>query len=84
MYLSALPHWLATIATGAQQGDAAGVAVAAEALASASERMGQAEIAFLASTVAHDARRGTVTHTRLVKLVELCARIDQKGRTVAV
>jgi CheY-like chemotaxis protein len=83
MYLSALPHWLATIATSAQQGDAAGVAVAAEALASASDRMGQVEIAFLASAVAHDARRGAVTHTRLVKLVELCARIDQDSRQAA-
>jgi CheY-like chemotaxis protein len=77
MYRSALPHWLASIATSAQHGDAAGVAVTAEALAAASERMGQAEIAFLASAVAHDARRGAVTHIRLVKLVELCARIDQ-------
>jgi hypothetical protein len=57
--------------------------VAAEALASASDRMGQVEIAFLASAVAHDARRGAVTHTRLVKLVELCARIDQDSRQAA-
>jgi DNA-binding response OmpR family regulator len=83
MYLSALPHWLGTIATSAQQGDSAGVAVAAEALASASVRLGQAEVGFLSSAVAHDARRGVVTHTRLVKLVEMCAKIDEGSRQAA-
>ncbi|TFV81144.1 response regulator [Blastococcus sp. CT_GayMR20] len=84
MYLSALPHLLSAIAAGAQEGDAASVATAAEALAAASDRMGHVEVAFLSSAVARDARRGVVTHTRLVKLVDLCARIDQNGRALAV
>jgi CheY-like chemotaxis protein len=76
MYLSALPHRLSTIAISAQAGDAAGVALAAETLAVASDRLGHAEIAFLSNSIARDARRGTVSHGRLVALVELCARLD--------
>jgi hypothetical protein len=83
MYLGALPHLLSAIAAGAQEGDASAVAVAAEGLAAASDRLGFAEIAFLSSTVARDARRGTVSHGRLVKLVDLCARADQSGRALA-
>jgi CheY-like chemotaxis protein len=83
MYLSALPHLLSAIAAGAQEGDAASVAAAAESLAAASDRMGHVEVAFLSAAVARDARRGVVTHARLVKLVDLCARIDQKGRALA-
>jgi len=84
MYLSALPHLLSVIAAGAQEGDAASVATAAEALAAASDRMGHVEVAFVSSAVARDARRGVVTHARLVKLVDLCARIDQDRRAVTV
>jgi CheY-like chemotaxis protein len=76
MFLTGLPHRLSTIAIGAQAGDIAGVAVAAEALAVAGDRLGHAEIAFLSNTIARDARRGTVSHGRLVALVELCARLD--------
>jgi hypothetical protein len=83
MYLSALPHRLSAIAAGAQQGDAAAVALAAEALAAASDRLGHAEVAFVSSAVARDARRGMLTHGRLVKLVELCAQLDQRGRAFA-
>jgi CheY-like chemotaxis protein len=83
MYLSALPHRLSAIAAGAQQGDASAVALAAEALAAASDRLGHAEVAFVSSAVARDARRGMLTHGRLVKLVELCARLDQRGRAFA-
>jgi CheY-like chemotaxis protein len=75
-FLSALPHRLSTIAASAQAGDAAGVALAAEQLAVASGRLGHAEIAFLSNSIARDARRGTVSHGRLVALVELCARLD--------
>ena len=76
MFLSALPHRLSTIAISAQAGDAAGVAQAAEVLAAAGDRLGHAEIAFLSNSIARDARRGTVSHGRLVALVELCARLD--------
>jgi CheY-like chemotaxis protein len=83
MYLRALPHRLSAIAAGAQEGDASAVALAAEALAAASDRLGHAEVAFVSSAVARDARRGMVTHGRLVKLVELCAQLDQRGRAFA-
>jgi CheY-like chemotaxis protein len=76
MFLSALPHRLSTIAISAQAGDAPGVAETAAALAVASDRLGHAEIAFLSNSIARDARRGTVSHGRLVALVELCARLD--------
>jgi CheY-like chemotaxis protein len=76
MFLSALPHRLSTIAVSAQAGDATGVARAAEILALASERLGHAEVAFLCTSIARDARRGTVSHGRLVALVELCTRLD--------
>ena len=76
MFLTGLPHRLSTIAMSAQAGDTAGVAGAAEALAVAGDRLGHAEIAFLSNSIARDARRGTVSHGRLVALVELCARLD--------
>jgi DNA-binding response OmpR family regulator len=75
-FLTTMPHRLSAIAVSAQAGDPAGVATAAEALAVASDRLGHAEIAFLSNSVARDARRGTVSHGRLVALVELCARLD--------
>jgi CheY-like chemotaxis protein len=81
MFLSALPHRLSTIANRAQAGDAAGVAEAAEILAVAGDRLGHAEVAFLSNSIARDARRGTVSHGRLVALVELCARLDPGART---
>jgi CheY-like chemotaxis protein len=76
VFLTGLPHRLSTIAISAQAGDAAGVAEAAEILAVASDRLGHAEVAFLSNSIARDARRGTVSHSRLVALVELCARLD--------
>src|SRR3954452_5062929 len=76
MFLTALPHRLSTIAMRAQAGDAAGVADAAETLAAASDRLGHAEVAFLSKSIARDARRGSVSQTRLVALIELCARLD--------
>src|SRR4051794_17357275 len=53
-FLSALPHRLSTIAVSAQAGDSAGVAVAAEVLAVASDRLGHAEVAFLSNSIARD------------------------------
>jgi len=76
MFLTGLPQRLSTIAVSAQAGDAAGVAAAADALSTASDRLGHAEVAFLSSSVARDARRGTVSQSRLVALIELCARLD--------
>jgi len=75
MYLSALPHRLASIGISAQRGDAAAVSVAADVLATASARLGHAEIAFLAQALAEEARRGVVAHARLMSLVALCSRI---------
>lgn len=83
MFLSALPHRLSTIASSAQAGDAAGVAVAAENLARASERLGHVEVAFLSNSLARDARRGTVSQSRLVALIELCARLDAVSAVAA-
>jgi hypothetical protein len=76
LFVNALHHRLSAIATSAQAGDAAGVADAAEILAVASDQLGHAEVAFLSNSIARDARRGTVSHSRLVALVELCARLD--------
>ena len=76
MFLSALPHRLSAIAVGAQAGDAAGVAAAADALAVAAQRFGHAEVAFLSSARRPGGTPRPVTHGRLVALVELCARID--------
>ena len=75
MYVSALPHRLASIAASVRQGDAAGVSVAADVLATASARLGHAEVAFLAHALAAEARRGVVAHSRLMALVGLCARM---------
>jgi len=82
MFVSTLPHRLSTIAMAAQAGDSAGVATVAEALAGAAQRFGHAEMAFLGWSIAREARRGQVSHGRLVALVELCARIDS-GRALA-
>lgn len=76
MFTGALPHRLASIAASARRGDAAAVSTAADGLAQASARVGQAEIAFLAHALAEDARRGVVAHSRLMALVGLCARLD--------
>jgi CheY-like chemotaxis protein len=83
MYLSALPHRLASIAASARRGDAVAVSVAADVLATASSRLGHAEVAFLAHAVAEDARRGIVAHSRLMTLVELCARMSGSAALVA-
>jgi len=83
MYLSTLPHRLASNAASARQGDATSVATAADVLATASSRLGHAEVAFLAHAVAEDARRGIEAHSRLMTLVELCARMSGSAALVA-
>jgi DNA-binding response OmpR family regulator len=83
MFLSALRHRLSTIAVSAQAGDAAAVALAADALAAAGDRFGHAEVAFVSHAIARDARRGTVSHGRLVTLVDLCARLDTSRGALA-
>jgi CheY-like chemotaxis protein len=79
LFVTALPQRLSAIAISAQAGDVAGVAEAAGILAVASDRLGHAEVAFLSNSIARDARRGTVSHSRLVALVELCARLDRSA-----
>lgn len=76
MYASALPHRLAAIAAGAREGDATTVAYISDVLASASARMGYAEVAQVAKAVADDARRGVVPQSRLMELVEVCSRVE--------
>jgi CheY-like chemotaxis protein len=76
LFVAALPRRLSGIALSAHAGDVAGVARAAESLAAATHRLGHAEIAFLSSSIARDAHRGTVSRGRLVALIELCARLD--------
>src|SRR3954471_669367 len=83
MYTSALPHRLASIATSAQEGNAAAVAAAAEVLAAASEHTGHGDVAFVSHAIAEDARRGIVAHIRLMELVSLCPRVDRGRPTVA-
>jgi hypothetical protein len=80
MYTSALPHRLASIATGAQEGNAT---AAAEVLAAASEDTGHGDVAFVSHAIAQEARRGIVAHIRLMELVSLCARVDRGRPTVA-
>jgi CheY-like chemotaxis protein len=84
LFFDSLPHRLSAIAISAQSGDAAAVAVAADTLAAAGDRLGHAEVAFVSSAIARDARRGTVTHGRLVTLVDLCARLSTSRGALAV
>jgi hypothetical protein len=58
------------------------VSVAADVLATASARLGHAEIAFLAHALAEDTRRGAVAHSRLMSLVAVCATVAD-GATFA-
>ena len=83
MYRSALSHGLASIATSAQEGNAPAVAAGAEVLAAASHRLGHAEVAFVCSAIAADARRGVLAHNRLMKLVSLCARLEAGSPALA-
>ena len=64
-----LPLRLSAIAAGAQEGDPAAVAAAAQALAGASSEAGQAEVAWICTTIAAEANRGVLAHARLMQLV---------------
>ena len=77
-YLSELPHRLSAIAAGAQEGDADGVAVAAQTLAGASGAVGHLEVAWLCRSIASDARRGMLSHTRMMQLVMLAAGAESR------
>jgi HPt (histidine-containing phosphotransfer) domain-containing protein len=77
MYVSALPHRLSTIASGAKEGDAEAVASAAQVLAEASAQLGHVDLATASAVLAGEARRGVVAHHRLMRLVELASRVDR-------
>jgi CheY-like chemotaxis protein len=77
MYVSSLPGRLSAIVADAQDGDAAAVATGAQVLADASEQVGRAEVAWVCRGIATDARRGVVSHARLLQLVALSAASDR-------
>ena len=76
-YASTLPGRLTAITVDAQDGDAAAVAAGAQALADASDEVGRAEVAWVCRSIATDARRGVVSHSRLMQLVALSAASDR-------
>ena len=76
-YAGSLPARLAAIVADAQDGDAAAVASGALELADASDQVGRAEVAWVCRCIASDARRGVVSHTRLMQLVALSATSDR-------
>jgi CheY-like chemotaxis protein len=80
MYTSTLPGRLAGIAGAAQDGDALAVAAGAQALAEASEQVGRAEVAWVCRGIATDARRGVLSHSRLMQLVALSA-ASERGQS---
>lgn len=77
-YLSELPHRLTAIAASAQEGDSHGVATAAHTLAGASGAAGHSEVAWLCRSIAVDASRGVLSHTRLMQLVMLAAGAESR------
>jgi CheY-like chemotaxis protein len=83
MFLSGLPHRLASMAAGAREGDAVTVAHLADQLATDSARMDLTEVARAAHAVAEDARRGVVARSRLMELVAVCARLEAGRRALA-
>ena len=76
MYASALPHRLASIVLAAREGDAAGVASAAELLAAASAQLGHTDVASVSTVLGTDARRGVVPQGRLMELVRVCSQAE--------
>ena len=82
-YVSDLPLHLTAIAASARDGDAPAVASAAQALAGASSVAGQAEVAWICSTIAADANRGVVAHARLMQLVAISAGAHGGRRSLA-
>jgi CheY-like chemotaxis protein len=82
-YVQDLPLRLSAIATSAQEGDAEAVASAARALAGTSSEVGQAEVAWIAGTIANEANRGVLAHTRLMQLVAISASAHGGRRALA-
>jgi DNA-binding response OmpR family regulator len=82
-YVSDLPLHLTAIAASAQEGDSAGVAAAAQNLAAVSSQVGQAEVAWICSTIAAEANRGVVAHARMMQLVALSASAHGGRRSLA-
>jgi hypothetical protein len=72
-YASDLPLHLTAIAAGARDGDAAAVAAAAQELAGVSSQVGQAEVAWICSSIAAQAKRGVVAHAAMMQLVAISA-----------
>jgi CheY-like chemotaxis protein len=71
IYVTTLPGRLSAIATGARSGDPVAVASAAFTLAGTSGQLGYPEVASLCQSIARDARRGVLAHSRLVELQTL-------------
>ena len=82
-YVNDLPLHLSAIAASAQEGDAAAVASAAQTLAGVSSQVGQAEVAWICSTIAAEANRGVLAHARLMQLVALSASAHSGRRSMA-
>lgn len=72
-YVRDLPRCLSSIASGAREGDAAAVAAAALDLAEVSSAAGQAEVAWICSSIAAQAERGVVAHAAMMQLVAISA-----------
>jgi CheY-like chemotaxis protein len=75
MYMSALPHRLSAITSGARSGDVAALASAASTLAGTSGQLGHPEVASVCRAIASDARRGILAHASLVQLRRLAAAV---------
>jgi CheY-like chemotaxis protein len=82
-YTGTVPGRLAAIAASAQAGDATSVAAEAEELAEVSEQAGHPEIAWISRGIASDARRGVLSHARLMQLVALTAGAERIRRPPA-
>jgi len=71
IYVNALPARLSAIATSTRSGDTTAVASAAHTLAGTSGQLGHPEVASVCQAIAADARRGVLTHARVVHLQAL-------------
>ena len=82
-YVRELPLRLSAIAAGAQEGNAAAVASAAQDLAGGSSEAGQAEVAWICSSIAAQANRGVVAHAAMMQLVAISASAHGGRRSLA-
>jgi CheY-like chemotaxis protein len=82
-FVRELPLCLSAIATGAQEGNAAAVASAAQDLAGVSSAAGQAEVAWICSSIAAQANRGVVAHAAMMQLVAISASAHGRRRSLA-